>query len=104
MLARIVGGHRRKLSLEGVDELIPPWDRQALYLIVLLRLAVLLHRGRSDVALPAIELVPKSRSLEIRFAARWLADHPLTAADLQQEIGYLKAHDFRLRVFTNGRG
>ncbi|HEX7417421.1 MAG TPA: exopolyphosphatase [Steroidobacteraceae bacterium] len=104
MLARIVGGHRRKLSLQGVDELIPPWDRQALYLIVLLRLAVLLHRGRSDVALPAIELVPRSRSLEIRFPARWLADHPLTAADLQQEIAYLKVHDFRLRVFTSGRG
>ena len=31
---------------------------------------------------------------------RWLRDHPLTAADLQQEIEYLRGADFRLRIFT----
>ena len=31
---------------------------------------------------------------------RWLDDHPLTAADLQQEIDYLKRDGFRLRVFS----
>src|SRR6201984_2168166 len=56
LLARLVGAHRRKLALEGVEELVPPWDRGALYLIVLLRLAVVLHRGRSSTALPAIDL------------------------------------------------
>ena len=36
---------------------MPPWDAAArCCLIVLLRLAVLLHRGRSAAALPAIEL------------------------------------------------
>jgi exopolyphosphatase / guanosine-5'-triphosphate,3'-diphosphate pyrophosphatase len=104
LLARLVGGHRRKLSLEGLEELLPPWDRGALYLIVLLRLAVLLHRGRSPTALPEIELSPKPRgALEIRFPGRWLKDHPLTAADLQQETDYLKVHGVRLRVF-DGRG
>ncbi len=34
LLARMVGGHRRKLALEGLEELVPPWDRNALYLIV----------------------------------------------------------------------
>jgi len=52
LLARLVGAHRRKLSLEGVEELVPPWDRSALHLIVLLRLAVLLHRGRSTHRAP----------------------------------------------------
>jgi exopolyphosphatase/guanosine-5'-triphosphate,3'-diphosphate pyrophosphatase len=101
LLARLVVGHRRKLSLDGLEELVPPWDRGALYLIVLLRLAVLLHRGRSPTALPAIELSAKPRSLELRFPARWLRDHPLTTADLQQEIDYLKPHGFRLRVFSS---
>jgi exopolyphosphatase/guanosine-5'-triphosphate,3'-diphosphate pyrophosphatase len=101
LLARLVGGHRRKLSLEGLEELVPPWDRDALYLIVLLRLAVLLHRGRSATALPEIELTASSRALELRLPPRWLRDHPLTTADLQQEIDYLKPHGFRLRVFTS---
>ncbi len=100
LLARLVGGHRRKLSLDGLDELVPPWDRSALYLIVLLRLAVLLHRGRSPTALPPIELVAKPRSLEVTFPGRWLRDHALTRADLQQEIDHLRPHGFRLRVFS----
>jgi exopolyphosphatase / guanosine-5'-triphosphate,3'-diphosphate pyrophosphatase len=100
LLARLVGAHRRKLSLEGVEELVPPWDRSALYLIVLLRLAVLLHRGRSTTALPPIELSTTPRSLEVRFPPRWLDDHPLTSADLQQEVDYLRASGFRLRVFS----
>ncbi|MGH8309804.1 MAG: exopolyphosphatase [Steroidobacteraceae bacterium] len=100
LLARVVGGHRRKLSLEGIEDLVPPWDRDALYLIVMLRLAVLLHRGRSPVALPEIRLTARARSLEIEFPARWLKEHPLTTADLQQEIQYLRPHGFRLRVFS----
>ena len=99
----MVGGHRRKLALEGMEELVPPWDRCASYLIVLLRLAVLLHRGRSPAALPTIELKVTPRSLEIEFPARWLRDHPLTAADLLQETEYLRLANFRLRVFSRPR-
>ena len=100
LLARLVGAHRRKLSLEGMEELVPPWDRTAVYLILLLRLAVLLHRGRSATALPPLELSVTPRSVEIRFPSRWLRDHPLTSADLQQEVDYLRAGGYRLRVFS----
>ena len=103
LLARLVGGHRRKLTLEGLDELVPPWDRSAVYVIVLLRLAVLLHRGRSPAALPPIGLRATPRSLEVEFPNRWLRDHPLTSADLQQETDYLRASGFRLRVFSRAR-
>jgi exopolyphosphatase/guanosine-5'-triphosphate,3'-diphosphate pyrophosphatase len=100
LLARLVGCHRRKLTFEGLEELVPPWDRDAVFLIVLMRLAVLLNRGRSATALPPIELAARSRSLEIRFPARWLREHPLTMADLQQEADYLRAVGFRFRVFS----
>jgi exopolyphosphatase/guanosine-5'-triphosphate,3'-diphosphate pyrophosphatase len=100
LLARLVGAHRRKLYLAGVEELVPPWDRAAVYLILLLRLAVLLHRGRSATALPPIELSVTPRSVEMRFPSRWLRDHPLTSADLQQEVDYLRVGGYRLRVFS----
>jgi exopolyphosphatase/guanosine-5'-triphosphate,3'-diphosphate pyrophosphatase len=103
LLARLVGAHRRKFTLDRVEELVPPWDRSAVYLIVLLRLAVLLHRGRSTTALPPLELAATPKSLEVRFPARWLNEHPLTLADLQQEVDYLRTSGFRLRVFS-GRG
>jgi exopolyphosphatase/guanosine-5'-triphosphate,3'-diphosphate pyrophosphatase len=103
LLARMVGGHRRKLALEGLEELVPPWDRNAVPLIIILRLAVLLHRGRSAEALPPITLSAGSKSLEAHFPARWLKDHPLTSADLQQEVDYLRAAGLRLRVFSKSR-
>ena len=100
LLARLVGSHRRKLALAGLEDLVPPWDHTALRLIVLLRLAVLLHRGRSPTALPNIELSATPNSLVLRFPGRWLKEHPLTTTDLHQEIDYLKSHGFRLRVFS----
>ena len=104
LMARLVGSHRRKLGLERLEDLIPPWDRLALRLIVLLRVAVLLHRGRSADALPEIELSARGSALELRFPARWLDEHPLTVADLQLEIGFLRPHGLRLRVFSGNRG
>src|ERR1017187_443204 len=103
LMARLVGSHRRKFTLERLEDLIPPWDRLAIYLIVFVRLAVLLHRGRSAVALPNIELAARGRTLELRFPARWLNEHPLTIADLQLEIEYLRPEEVRLRVFSGGR-
>ena len=98
ILACIVGAHRRKVHLEQLHELNPPWHIKAEYLIVLLRLAVLLHRGRSSVALPGINLRPKGRTLELAFPKGWLDEHPLSAADLETEIDYLKAAAFKLKV------
>ncbi len=103
LLARLVGAHRRKLLAEGLAELVPPWDRDALYLIVLLRLAVLLHRGREVGTLPPIRLRTGVRSLQLTFPVRWLAAHPLTEADLHQEVQYLRAAGVRLRFLAGRR-
>ena len=98
ILAYVVGAHRRKLQLEALQDLSPPWHIKSQFLIVILRLAVLLHRGRTAEALPKIELQPKPRALDITFPKGWLDSHPLTAADLDNEIEYLKAAGLRLRV------
>jgi exopolyphosphatase / guanosine-5'-triphosphate,3'-diphosphate pyrophosphatase len=103
LLSHVVGAHRRKVILDGVEDLIPPWDSLALNLIVLLRLAVLLHRGRSATALPPVELSARGRTLELRFPSRWLKEHPLTVADVQQEVEFLRPHGLRLRIYSGSR-
>jgi exopolyphosphatase/guanosine-5'-triphosphate,3'-diphosphate pyrophosphatase len=100
LLSIMVGSHRRKPAIEDAKELAPPWDKRAPAMTLLLRLAVLLHRGRSPVAMPTLELMAKNGSLEMRFPPGWLDDHPLTVADLQSEIEHLKGFGFKLRVFT----
>jgi exopolyphosphatase/guanosine-5'-triphosphate,3'-diphosphate pyrophosphatase len=98
LLSALVGGHRRQLSFESLEDLLPPWDRLAEFLIVLLRLAVLLHRGRSPQPLPAVGLTVKSRNITLELPPRWMKEHPLTLEDLEQERAYLKEAGFRLTI------
>ncbi|HEU4532139.1 MAG TPA: exopolyphosphatase, partial [Steroidobacteraceae bacterium] len=99
VLSYVVCRHRRKLPVTDAQQLIPPWDVQAEPLVLVLRLAVLLHRGRSSVQLPVIKLAARGRSLTMNFPRGWLKDHALTVADLRQEVEYWKAANLRLRVF-----
>jgi exopolyphosphatase/guanosine-5'-triphosphate,3'-diphosphate pyrophosphatase len=103
LLARLAGGHRRKLLAGGLEELIPPWDRLAMRLIVLLRLAVLLHRSRGAEPLPPAKLSVRGGTLTLRIGARWLARHPLSLEDLRQEVEYLQPLGLRLRVYAGSR-
>jgi exopolyphosphatase/guanosine-5'-triphosphate,3'-diphosphate pyrophosphatase len=96
LLAALVGGHRRQLSFEALEDLVPPWDRHAEFLIPLLRLAVVLHRGRSPQPLPDVRLSVKGRSIALELPQRWMKEHPLTLEDLEQERQYLKEAGFRL--------
>ena len=96
LLSALVGGHRRQLSFASLEDLLPPWDRHAEFLIVLLRLAVLLHRGRSPQPLPEVQLNVKGRSINVELPQRWMKEHPLTLEDLEQERLYLKEAGFRL--------
>jgi exopolyphosphatase/guanosine-5'-triphosphate,3'-diphosphate pyrophosphatase len=98
LLAAIVCNHRRKLQLGMLEDLMPPWHVRAPYLIVLLRLAVLLHRGRGPRALPEVRLSAKGGGVDVQFPRGWLGEHPLTAVDLEQEAEYLAAAGIRLRV------
>jgi exopolyphosphatase/guanosine-5'-triphosphate,3'-diphosphate pyrophosphatase len=63
---------------------------------VLLRLAVVLHRGRSRQPLPPLSLEVNARRVALRFPSGWLDEHPLTRADLEAEARYLKKAGFRL--------
>ena len=87
---------------------VPPWHLKAEFLIVLLRLAVLLHRGRGPRSLPEIALRAKGGSLEIGFPKGWLADQPLTEADLEQEIRICRQPgsgcEYRARPALSGSG
>ena len=98
LVSALVGGHRRQLSFESLEDLLPPWDRLAEFLIVVLRLAVLLHRGRSPQPLPEVRLAVKGRTVTMQLPQGWMKEHPLTLEDLEQERAYLKDAGFRLNI------
>jgi exopolyphosphatase/guanosine-5'-triphosphate,3'-diphosphate pyrophosphatase len=96
ILAALVRGHRRKLPID-VFEALPETTRDcARRLCVLLRLAVLLHRGRSCAAQPGVRLSTSGSALTLAFPDGWLEHRPLTRFELEEEASYLKAGGFSL--------
>lgn len=67
-------------------------------LCALLRLAVLLHRSRLATPLPEWTLQVKGAVLKAHFPSGWLEQYPLTRADLEQEIDYLREINLTLHV------
>jgi len=95
-LAALVRLHRRRLAL-GQLEQVPEHDRRRiLYLCILLRLAVLLNRSRSEAPLPDIKARAGENALELMFPDGWLAQHPLTLTDLESEKEMLQAAGWKL--------
>jgi len=95
-LAFLIGSQRYAIDTDMQKGLPRTWRVSALRLALLLRLAVLLNRSRSQTDLPSIELVVDKQSLDLRFDAQWLQANPLTVADLEREIGYAHAVGYEL--------
>lgn len=97
-IAALVRVHRRKFAVEAFDDL-PRRRRARLFLLaVLLRFAVALHRGRYDMSLDGLEVEAENDTLHLVFPEGWLADHPLTEADLAREGAYLESAGISLQV------
>ena len=97
LLAILVRGHRRKFPTTLVKELSKLQAQRLQRLCILLRLAVLLHRSHSDTSQPELRLHAENKTLNVQFPEGWLAEHPLTEADLEQEAAYLQAAKFQLK-------
>ncbi|MGD8742475.1 MAG: exopolyphosphatase [Granulosicoccaceae bacterium] len=97
-LASLVRAHRRKFPVTEMETVSRPWKRRSVHLAVLLRLAVLLQRSRSDVQLSVIRIDAGKKSLRLDLPAEWLAEHPLTQCDLEEESGFLAAAGFELEL------
>ena len=97
MLAAMVYNHRRKFS-EGALRNLPEYLQEpARRLTALLRLSVLLHRGRSGDNKPMLYLDVEKSRIRVSFPEDWLEEHPLTRAELEREADYLSNTGFKLR-------
>ncbi len=98
LLAALIHGHRRKLELEPIEELPDPLRRTALRLVLLLRLAVLLNRGRGAQPAPPLALRTRKNGYALTFPEGWLEQNPLTRADLDEERERVRAAGYELEV------
>ena len=96
LVAALVRGHRRKFPLLEFRQLPPERHDQAARLTLLLRLAALFNRSRSDQPLPELGVSVARDVVQLRFPDGWLDAHPLTRADLDEERRFVARAGFTL--------
>jgi exopolyphosphatase/guanosine-5'-triphosphate,3'-diphosphate pyrophosphatase len=96
VLAALVRGHRRKFPQLVFDELGDSVRESSRRLCVLLRLAVLLHRGRASGGKPSIRAQVSNNGIRVTFPDDWLSHHPLTRVELATEAELLAGAGFSL--------
>jgi exopolyphosphatase/guanosine-5'-triphosphate,3'-diphosphate pyrophosphatase len=92
VLGALVAQHRRKLRPQKLKELPKAQQGAVVWLIVVLRLAVLLNRSRSNESLPLVSIKPTHDGLMFTCPKGWLRNNPLSGTDLREERRYLKGH------------
>lgn len=97
-LSILVGGQRHRIDVSKLDVLPRTWRESGLRLLIILRLAVLLNRSRSPAEPPSVSLSVGSDEIAIGFDTGWLADNPLTVADLEREQAYLGQVGYKLHI------
>jgi exopolyphosphatase/guanosine-5'-triphosphate,3'-diphosphate pyrophosphatase len=97
-VSRIVRFHRRSLKHVCFDDLPEssiPFVRR---LTAIFRLAVIFHRSRTSAPVPHIEVTDDWSMLLIRLDPAWAGDHPLTVADLHDEVRVVAGLGVTLKV------
>lgn len=85
LLAALVLAQRRKIGKTTFDMIPARLLNATRHTAALLRLAVLLHRARSNMAPPKLVLRVAGERLRLRLDGHWLQTRPLLRADLDSE-------------------
>ncbi len=97
-LAVMIRGQRKKFPKKYIKRLPDELQKATERLTVLLRLAMVFNRGRSETTDTYVSLELTKKALKLSLPKSWLERHPLTEKDLAQEKEYLQAIDIKLQV------
>jgi len=97
-LAALIRYHRRAVPSRFAERLPPRLHEPLRITLFCLRFACILCRSRDDATIPNFSLSGQDRSISIRFSEKWAKQHPLTLADLQEEVESLRKVGLQLKV------
>ncbi len=98
LVATLVRNHRRKIQRNAIDTLAHYDAGRFAKLLAILRLAVLMHRTRNASQCPPLRIFATGTAVELRIDRDWLDGHPLTRAELEDEVPAFAALDLQLSI------
>ncbi len=101
-VAIMVRLHRRKYHPELIEDSVYVRSEALNLMTRLLRLAVLLNRGRGPIELsPLLLQLNDAQDMTLEIPEPWLENHPLTNAYLEQEVEMMAAVGYELRIIKS---
>lgn len=94
-LSLMVLNHQGKFNKNSFDSFATEQKTRLIKLTLLLRLAILLHRGRKNNPINLL-LKVKNNEFTLFFEDIWVEEHPLTCQDLELEAKQFALLDFKL--------
>jgi exopolyphosphatase/guanosine-5'-triphosphate,3'-diphosphate pyrophosphatase len=101
-LAALVRNHRRAIPRGFADSLPTRLHEPLRMTLMCLRFACILCRSRDDAAIPVFRLSGTDHKLTLSLSSDWVATHPLTVFDLQQESKDLNPLGLHLSLVWEG--
>lgn len=100
-MSQLARNHRRKLKTESLEQARSVGGDSLVYLCLLLRLAVLVHRSRNDQDKGDLKLIINSPSeWQIKIESD-TEDYPLLVSDLKDDIEQFKKWDIELNIVSD---
>ena len=96
-LSLLLRYQRKKLIAPELDDMPKRGRRIIMRLIILLRLSILLHRGRGIEEVIEPEMKVSKYTIELIFPEHFGSNHPMTIMDLEEEKSYLDAVCYELK-------
>jgi exopolyphosphatase / guanosine-5'-triphosphate,3'-diphosphate pyrophosphatase len=101
-IALLIRSHRGGFPLFAFASFSQQGARELKRLAVLLRLAVILERTRTDTDSPDVSVEANDDSVRVSIEASWLGDHALSRAELEWEKERLSAVAVTLTIVSAG--
>lgn len=98
LLNALVRNHRDEIDPAVIAAQTSTSVLLASRLVRIIRLAVVLSLRRTDEVLPEIKLNVEGENLTVLLPKGWLANNPLSAAELHQEASYQTAQGWHLKL------
>lgn len=99
MMSFLARYHRRMINSDWHERIPRRLHHTAAQLLLILRLAVILHRSRSPRSMPDIRVgAAKKHKLRLQLPYQWMEERPLTLRDLKQEKAAIKALELNLGI------
>ena len=101
-IALLIRSHRGGFPLFSFASFPAPMAQRLKRLAILLRLAVILERTRTDVDSPNVKIDASDERIDVAVDAGWLADHALSRSELEWERERLAAAAVTLNLISIG--